>query len=162
MIFGATATQHIISIFSEIKRRSSQEGRNYRSYSKKMYSLRVSKSLEIENKTKLLHTTFPFSVLRQRIQNCIDMAFDARIVNKISSFFCQETGAMWQSISDDTFNVSKPFISRLVLFQKPSFKSFMIPGQPFTFLQESPPGAILMLRKLFVKICRASQKRRSL
>jgi hypothetical protein len=29
-------------------------------------------------------------------------------------------------------------------------------------LQESPPGAILMLRKLFVKICRASQKRRSL
>jgi hypothetical protein len=63
----------------------------------------------IRNKNRLSPQDVPpLDVLRTRIRCSLDMAFvavsDARAAGKRLKFFCQETGALWQSTNDDSFD----------------------------------------------------------
>ena len=44
------------------------------------------------------------SVLRQRIERTIKLTFEARLADNQLRFFCQSTGALWNSTIDDSFD----------------------------------------------------------
>ena len=135
--FAATANKNILAIFSEIAkchpRKTEIFGFIPADGIPLTWSLQIVGNIGNKNKASP-HSLPPLSVLRQRILCSIDRAFEARDADKQIKFFCKETGAMWQSASDDALDAKAIYLQAGSEFKTLLEKLLLDTGSTFDVL----------------------------
>jgi hypothetical protein len=140
--FSITAAKNIVSLFEEIVK--SHPRKNEIVQFVPHDGIPLTWSLQIIGNTvkkdiASLHSLPSLPVLRHRIRSSIDLSFDARKGNPSIRFFCKETGALWQTTNDDTFDAEAIYLKAGSEFKNLLQKLLDDTGQTFDELAGVKP-----------------------